>query len=79
MLDLMEAPAAAVIIATTPSAITATATATATAATCAAAAIRPSSLLPSSAAHNHKKSCEREQVVAKVAPKHHISFGEDNR
>lgn len=68
MLDLMKA-SVAVIIATTSSATAATA-----AATC-AAALRPSPLLPSSAARNHQKCCQREPVVGKVVPQHHISPG----
>lgn len=74
MLDLMKAPVA-VIITTTTSSTTAAATAAATCAAAAgAAAIRPSPLLPSSTVHNHQKCCQREQVVAKVVPQHHINL-----
>lgn len=69
VLDLMKA-SVAVIVATTSS----TAAAATAAATC-AAALRPSPLLPSSAARNHQKCCQREPVVGKVVPQHHISPG----
>lgn len=68
VLDLMKA-SVAVIVATTSS------TAAATAAATCAAALRPSPLLPSSAARNHQKCCQREPVVGKVVPQHHISPG----
>lgn len=61
MLDLMK---------TSVAVITATTSAAAAAATC--AALRPSPLLPSSAACNHQKCCQREPVVAQVVPQHHI-------
>lgn len=62
MLDLMK---------TSVAVITATASSTAAAAaTC--AALRPSPLVPSSAACNHQKCCQREPVVAQVVPQHHI-------
>ena len=75
MLDLMKAPVAVITVTTSSTTAAATAAAAATCAAAAAAAIRPSPLLPSSAAHNHQKGCQREQVAAKVVPKHHISLG----
>lgn len=75
----MKASVAVVTTTTTTTTTTATSTssaAAAAAATCAAgAAIRPSPLLPSSAAHNHQKCRQREQVVAKVVPQHHFKSG----
>lgn len=64
MLDLVKASVAVIIAPTSSSAAATT--------TC-AAVLRPSPLVPSSAARNHQKRCQREPVVAKVVPQHHIS------
>lgn len=68
VLDLVKASVAVIIAPTSSSAAAAAAAAT----TC-TAALRPSPLVPSSAARNHQKRRQREPGVAKVVPQHHIS------